>query len=162
MTTQPDQHQDIAQPRVLALTTGGSIDKFYGRDGEMHIGSPCLSDLLAEAQSQQLVDVFEVLRKDSLDLTAEDRSAIRDQILGSSQKLVLITHGTDTMVDTAAALHDINDKTIILTGALQPRSMPHSDAAFNIGLALGHSPSCHTAKTQSSADSSPLTKTQLA
>jgi L-asparaginase len=53
---------------------------------------------------------------------------IRQQMLGSSYKLVLITDGTDTMVDTATALRDVSDRTIILTGALLPRSMRHSDA----------------------------------
>jgi L-asparaginase len=105
---------------VLAFTTGDPSTRSTVATGELHVGSPCLPKLLAEAQSQLLVDVVEVLRKDSLDLTAEDRMKIRQQILGSSHRLVLITHGTDTMVDTATALRDVSDRTIILTGALQP------------------------------------------
>jgi L-asparaginase len=78
-----------------------------------------------------------VLRKDSLDITDADRAAIRAAIEQTATRHVLVTHGTDTMVETARALRGVTGKVIVLTGALNPARFQGSDAVFNIGCAVG-------------------------
>ena len=73
---------------------------------------------------------------DSLDMTAEDRELIHQAVWQCPDNYILITHGTDTMTETAALLGDISDKTIVLTGALNPARFRGSDAIFNIGGAV--------------------------
>jgi L-asparaginase len=80
---------------------------------------------------------MELLRKDSLEMTAGDRIAVRDAVAASGAERVIVTHGTDTMVETARELRGLLGKTIVLTGALQPARFADSDAAFNLGLAVG-------------------------
>jgi len=75
--------------------------------------------------------------KDSLDMTDADRAAIRAEVERQAHRHILITHGTDSMVDTARALAGIPGKTIVLTGALNPARFQGSDAVFNIGCAVG-------------------------
>ncbi|HEY3521673.1 MAG TPA: asparaginase domain-containing protein, partial [Rhodanobacteraceae bacterium] len=82
-------------------------------------------------------DVISVLRKDSLDITDADRAAIRSAIEQQANRHVLVTHGTDTMVETARTLEGIAGKVIVLTGALNPARFQGSDAVFNIGCAVG-------------------------
>jgi L-asparaginase len=82
-------------------------------------------------------EVSALLRKDSLHITDEDRKLIRAAVAASNASHVLITHGTDTMVDTARELKGLADKTIVLTGALNPARFRDSDAIFNIGSAVG-------------------------
>ena len=77
------------------------------------------------------------MRKDSLHITDEDRLIIHDAVAASDANHVLITHGTDSMVKTALLLADIPDKTMVLTGALNPARFRDSDAIFNIGCAVG-------------------------
>jgi L-asparaginase len=81
--------------------------------------------------------VIPIIRKDSLHITAEDRELLRAAIAAQPTRHVLVTHGTDTMVDTAKVLSTIADKTIVLTGALNPARFRGSDAEFNIGTAVG-------------------------
>ena len=75
------------------------------------------------------------MRKDSLEMTDEDRVLVREAVTACGSKRILITHGTDTMAETAQALSSMNDKTIVLTGAMQPARMRRSDSVFNIGFA---------------------------
>ena len=77
------------------------------------------------------------MRKDSLQLNDADRQLIHDTIKTSDAKHFLITHGTDSMVETAKMLKGLDDRVIILTGALNPASFVGSDAMFNIGCAVG-------------------------
>lgn len=121
---------------VLALTTGGTIDKIYTAKGYLDPGASCLPDVLAEAFCHLEVDIVEVARKDSLDLTADDRTVLRQRVAESEHDRILITHGTDTITETAQALSGVPGKTIVLTAAMQPRSFRRSDAAFNVGFAL--------------------------
>ena len=81
--------------------------------------------------------VESVVRKDSLEITDADRQCIRERVLASPCERILITHGTDTMTQTALALVDIPDKTIVLTGSMQPARFRATDAVFNIGTAIG-------------------------
>jgi len=81
--------------------------------------------------------VIPIIRKDSLHITAEDRELLRATIAAQPARSVLVTHGTDTMVDTARVLATLTDKTIVLTGALNPARFRGSDAEFNVGTAVG-------------------------
>ena len=124
--------------QIAIFTTGGTIDKVYiDAKGNYHVGAPMVRELLAHARLREAPEITELLRKDSLEMTLEDRQAIRAAVAACAATRVLVTHGTDTMVETAAVLAGIPDKTIVLTGALQPGRFTDSDAAFNLGLAFG-------------------------
>ena len=124
--------------RLLIITTGGTIDKIYFDDkSDYQIGEPQVSETLALMNVALDYEVLALMRKDSLHLDAEDRQKIRAAIEASDARYVLITHGTDTMVDTAAALDGLGERRIVLTGALHPARFRDSDAVFNIGCALG-------------------------
>ncbi|WP_327732870.1 asparaginase [Streptomyces nojiriensis] len=130
---------DAAGLEVYVLTTGGSIDKIYTLQGEMEIGPSAAGELLERAGLTNH-SIVPVLTKDSLDLTPEDRDRLAELVDGCPPgAAVVITHGTDTMPETGRHLlkhigH--TDKTVVLTGALQPAAMSHSDAAFNLGSAV--------------------------
>lgn len=124
--------------RLLIITTGGTIDKIYFDDkSDYQVGEPQISQILHAMNVGFEFDVNAVLRKDSLHLGPQDRQLIRDAVVQSETKHVLITHGTDTMVETAGALGGLDGRTIVLTGALKPARFRDSDAVFNIGCAVG-------------------------
>lgn len=119
------------------FTTGGSIDKTYSTQvSDFVVGSPQIADVLRDANIAIEYEIHELMRKDSLQITDEDRSHIVEWVRASPYRNILITHGTDTMIQTALALTDIPNKTIVLTGAMQPASFKHGDAEFNIGGAV--------------------------
>jgi L-asparaginase len=120
------------------ITTGGTIDKIYFDDkSDFQVGDPVIADLLQRMQVGFEFSVESTLRKDSLDMTDADRTLIRQSVERCKEDCVLITHGTDGMVATAATLTGIADKKIVLTGALQPAAFHLSDAIFNVGCAIG-------------------------
>jgi L-asparaginase len=124
--------------RLTVITTGGTIDKVYfDAKSDYQIGAPQIGEILGQLGVAFVFDVVPVLRKDSLDMTDADRAAIRSAIAQQENRHVLITHGTDTMVETARALDGIAGKVIVLTGALNPARFQGSDAVFNIGCAVG-------------------------
>ncbi|MBV5268301.1 MAG: asparaginase, partial [Burkholderiaceae bacterium] len=117
-------------------TTGGTIDKIYfDQKSEFQIGDPQISEVLKGANITLDYEVSSLLRKDSLDLTDADRKLIHDTVSTDSNRLFVITHGTDTMILTARALQDISGKVIVLTGAMQPARFQMTDAVFNIACA---------------------------
>lgn len=120
------------------VTTGGTIDKIYFDDkSEYQIGAPAIGEILNQLGVAFAFDVIPVLRKDSLHITGEDRELIRRTVEQQPHRHVLVTHGTDTMVETARVLLPIVGKVIVLTGALNPARFQGSDAVFNIGCAVG-------------------------
>ncbi len=122
---------------ILVVTTGGTIDKIYfDANSDFQVGRSVVGELLREAQVMVPFELKEVLRKDSLDLTDDDRELIRQVIDEAHQDRVVVTHGTDTMTDTAAVLASIECKTIVLTGALNPARFAATDASFNVGMAF--------------------------
>ncbi len=124
--------------KLLIITTGGTIDKIYFDDkSDYQIGEPQISQILHAMHVAFDFEVSALMRKDSLHLDDKDRKLIHDVIAASAVSHVLITHGTDSMVETAAVLKDIENKTIVLTGALNPARFRDSDAIFNIGCAVG-------------------------
>ncbi|MEH6828751.1 asparaginase domain-containing protein [Parasphingorhabdus sp.] len=119
------------------FTTGGTIDKVYfDALSEYQIGATALPDILSENNVFVAHRVTQLMRKDSLELTDADRAAIHDAVAASDADKILVTHGTDTMVETARVLSDIAGKTIVITGAMQPATLRNSDAEFNVGFAL--------------------------
>lgn len=121
---------------IELITTGGTFDKVYfDALSEFSVGEPQLPRLLQEAGVSEAFRLQPLLRKDSLELTDADRAAIKDAVLASAAERILITHGTDTMVQTAQSLLDVPHKTIVLLGAMQPAQMRVSDAPFNAGFA---------------------------
>ncbi len=121
------------------FTTGGTIDKIYfDAKSDYQVGEPVIGELLQRMGVGFNYSVESVLRKDSLDLTDEDRQLIVERVQASNADLILITHGTDGMVETAKWLKQkVPEKRIVLTGALQPAAFQASDAIFNIGCAMG-------------------------
>ena len=127
----------MAEP-ILVVTTGGTIDKVYfDANSEYEVGESVVSRLLEQARVRQPFEILPLMRKDSLELTDVDRARIRDTIAGRDEARVVVTHGTDTMTDTGAALEALDGKTIVLTGALAPARFAESDAMFNVGMAFG-------------------------
>ncbi len=122
---------------IKIFTTGGTIDKVYfDANSEFQVGDPQIVEFLKEANVTFTFAVESIFRKDSLELTDADRRLIRERISGEAGDRILVTHGTDTMVETARQLTDIPAKTIVLTGSIQPARLRHSDAEFNIGFAV--------------------------
>ena len=122
---------------IEILTTGGTIDKIYfDAKSSFQVGESPIVDLLKEANLTLEVRVTEVLHKDSLEMTDEDRAQIRQAAEASDAPQLVITHGTDTMVQTGCALQGIANKTIVLTGAMQPARFRATDALFNVAAAL--------------------------
>jgi len=124
--------------KLLIITTGGTIDKIYFDDmSDYQIGEPLIGQILEHLQVGFEFEIRALMRKDSLHITDEDRQIIHAEIAASDANRVLITHGTDSMVETALLLADIPGKTIVLTGALNPARFRDTDALFNIGCAVG-------------------------
>ncbi len=123
---------------LLIVTTGGTIDKIYFDDkSDYQVGDPQIGGILRELGVGFRFTVIPILRKDSLHINQEDRELLRATIAAQSANHVLVTHGTDSMVETAKVLASIENKTIVLTGALNPARFRGSDAEFNIGTAVG-------------------------
>lgn len=123
--------------KVIVFTTGGTIDKiYYDKKNDFQVGEPQIGQLLNEANVSFDYEVQPILRKDSLDLTDDDRRLIVDHISSDPNQRIVVTHGTDTIIETAKMLVDIPGKTIVLTGSMQPARFRVSDAVFNIGYAI--------------------------
>ncbi|AHI30571.1 L-asparaginase [Marinobacter salarius] len=121
---------------IEIFTTGGTIDKVYfDANSEFEIGDSLIAELLAESNIHDGYTLNGLLRKDSLEITDGDREVIRTAVSQCDAERILITHGTDTMPETARELLSVKGKTIVLFGAMQPARMRRSDAVFNIGYA---------------------------
>ena len=123
--------------KVAILTTGGTFDKVYfDANSEYSIGDPCITSILDEGNVNSNYRIQSILKKDSLDITSKERQIIKKSVHECVEERIIIIHGTDTMVETAKSLEDIKDKTIVLTGAMQPARFKKTDAIFNSGFAL--------------------------
>jgi L-asparaginase len=128
--------------RILIVTTGGTIDKVYfDAKSDYEIGESQIPQILAESHVTVDYEMVNLLRKDSLELTDDDRALIRRVVEQHDRDRVVVTHGTDTMVETAKVLEGIPGKTIVLTGSLSPARFRNSDAVFNVGMAIAASQS---------------------
>lgn len=128
--------QKVTAP-IVVVTTGGTIDKaYFDALSAYKIGEPMVKRMLEIANVAHPFRVVELLRKDSLDLTDQDRKALSETVAALDTNRIVITHGTDTMTDSAKALAGVTDKTIVFTGALSPARFAESDAMFNLGMAF--------------------------
>ncbi len=134
----------MSDKAILVLTTGGTIDKaYFDALSEYQIVESGIPALLKEARVALPYRIEEVCRKDSLDLTDADRNEIARRAAQAAETRIVITHGTDTMTETAAVLAtQVPGKTIVLTGALSPARFAETDAPFNLGLAFAAAQTC--------------------
>ena len=122
---------------IRFITTGGTIDKIYfDALSQFEVGESQVEHILREGLVQFDYEIVSLLQKDSLEITAADRTRLRRYIEDDDASLYVITHGTDTMAETAEALQGLDDKTIVLTGALTPARFRTTDAIFNVGMAV--------------------------
>ena len=124
---------------IRILVTGGTFDKRYDElTGRLYFRDTHVPDMLARGRCRLDVVVDAIMMVDSLDLDDEGRAAIVGRCRASVEKAIVVTHGTDTMVETAQALAaaGLMDRTIVLTGAMIPFAFGSSDGLFNLGSAL--------------------------
>ena len=123
--------------KVKIFTTGGSIDKGYStEESDFIVGEPTIEQILIEANVTLDYEIVSLIKKDSLEISDDDRRAIYERVKTDPNRYIVITHGTDTMIQTAQALSQIQNKVIVLTGSMQPSAFKVSDAAFNVGGAI--------------------------
>jgi len=134
----------MSEPGICVLTTGGTIDKaYFDALSEYQIVDSSIAQLLSEARVALRFRVEELMRKDSLELTAADRALIAERARAAPETRIVVTHGTDTMTQTAKALAaKVPEKTIVLTGALTPARFADTDAPFNLGMAFAAAQTC--------------------
>ncbi len=123
---------------IKLLITGGTIDKQYNElNGELIFAQSAVEDMLAQGRVKLDILLETVMLKDSLDMDDDDRQQILESCLACDEPQIVITHGTDTMVETSQVLATkIKDKTIVLLGAMVPYQFKNSDALFNLGCAI--------------------------
>ena len=126
---------------IAILVTGGTFDKQYDElRGRLTFGTTHVPDMLRLGRSRLDVDVRQLMMIDSLEMTDDDRGVIAEACLTADESRIVITHGTDTMVETARVLASTGlgdrGKTVVLTGAMVPYAFGSSDGLFNLGSAL--------------------------
>ena len=127
----------LERMKIKIYTVGGTIDKVYfDRKSKYEVGEPKIEEILQEANVNFEYEISSVLHKDSLNMTDQDRQMIFDTITSDKHLYIIVTHGTDTMIQTAQKLNTIPNKVIVLTGAIVPARFKSSDASFNIGCAV--------------------------
>jgi len=125
---------------ISFVQTGGTIDKDYPRSTKgyaFEIAGPAYLRLLDRLKPVFQFQSVPVLQKDSMEITAQDRLLLLDTINKLDNDRIIITHGTDTMLDTAQVLAGVVGKTIVITGAMRPERFVDSDAPINLGVAVG-------------------------
>ncbi len=124
--------------QIKFFAAGGTIDKVYfDAKSEYEVGPPQVVEILQDANVTLDYTIERVLSKDSLDMTDADRALLRQRVEAEPCPRIVVTHGTDTMIQTALRLVGIAGKTIVLTGSMRPARFKQTDATFNIGTAIG-------------------------
>ncbi|HVF70827.1 MAG TPA: asparaginase domain-containing protein [Chthoniobacterales bacterium] len=123
---------------IRLLVTGGTFDKEYNElTGQLYFKDTHLGEMLRLGRSRVEVTIQTIMMIDSLDMTETDRTKIVENCLEAPEERLVITHGTDTMTETAAAVAGaVSKKTVVLTGAMVPYAFGSSDGLFNLGSAL--------------------------
>ncbi len=123
---------------IKLLITGGTIDKQYDEmNSELIFTQSSVEKMLAQGRAKTDIKFETIMLKDSLNMNNADRQKILEACLASDESKIVITHGTDTMVETSRVLAaKVQDKTIVLLGAMVPYAMKNSDALFNLGCAV--------------------------
>jgi len=132
--------ENLKGMKLTFIQTGGTIDKDYPRTTKgyaFEIAEPAVERILEKLNPAFEYEVIPALKKDSLDITEEDRLSILEICKGADSERIIITHGTDTMLETARVLSQLKDKTIIITGAMRPERFTNSDAPVTVGMAIG-------------------------
>ncbi len=124
--------------KIKIFVTGGTFDKEYNdKDGQLFFKDTHIREILELGRSRIEADIETLMMIDSLDMKDEDREKIAQSCIDTHENHIVITHGTDTMVETAKVLAGKNmNKTIVLTGAMVPYVFRSSDGLFNLGAAL--------------------------
>lgn len=126
--------------KVTFIQTGGTIDKDYPHklgSYAFEINDPTVNRIMKIARPNFRYKVFSLLKKDSLEITDSERQMIYKACKKEKAERIIVTHGTDTMIDTAKYLSRIKGKIIVLTGSHLPDKFRDSDAMFNVGTAIG-------------------------
>jgi L-asparaginase len=123
---------------IRIFVTGGTFDKEYDElTGQLYFQDSHLAEMIRLGRANLKLEIRTLMMIDSLEMTDADREIILEQCRNAPENRIVITHGTDTMVETARALAaNIRDKTIVLTGAMVPYKFGSSDGLFNLGSAL--------------------------
>jgi L-asparaginase len=123
---------------IRIVVTGGTFDKTYDEiSGRLSFGSTHLPEMLRLGRSRVDTTIEMLMMIDSLDITDADRARIVESCVRCAEHRIVITHGTDTMVETARAVaQGVSGKTVVLTGAMVPYAFGSSDGLFNLGSAL--------------------------
>ena len=123
---------------IRIVVTGGTFDKTYDEiNGRLSFAATHLPEMLRLGRSRVETTIERLMMIDSLDMTDADRERIVDACARCPETRIVITHGTDTMVETAHAVaHGVTGKTVVLTGAMVPYAFGSSDGLFNLGSAL--------------------------
>ena len=123
---------------IRIFITGGTFDKEYNElTGQLYFKDSHLPEMLELGRNLAPVDIRTLMMIDSLEMTDDDRALIAEHCSKSPEDRIIITHGTDTMTETALILAErVKDKTIVITGAMIPYKFGSSDGLFNLGSAL--------------------------
>ncbi|MEA3287804.1 MAG: asparaginase domain-containing protein [Candidatus Marinimicrobia bacterium] len=126
--------------QIQIFITGGTFDKEYNElNGDLYFQDTHLKQMLEQGRSQLDIKIRSLMMIDSLEMTGDDRNIILTHCRKTTTDQIIITHGTDTMVETARFLAThLSDKTVILTGAMIPIVFGSSDGLFNMGAALAY------------------------
>jgi len=126
--------------KIVFVQTGGTIDKDYPRTKKgyaFEIAEPAVERILEKVSPNFDFEIIPILKKDSADITEGDGKKICEACQKADSDKIVITHGTDTIIETARRLGDIKNKVVVLTGAMRPEKFSNSDASFNVGTAIG-------------------------
>jgi len=123
---------------IRVFVTGGTFDKEYDEiRGRLSFGDTHLPEMLERGRCGLTLELRTLMMVDSLEMTEADREMIAENCLRVAETRIVITHGTDTLVETARVLADkVTDRTVVLTGAMIPYAFGSSDGLFNLGSAL--------------------------
>ena len=125
---------------ILLIQTGGTIDKDYPRSTKgwaFEISEPASREILERINPSFTYEVESLFRKDSQEITSKDRKALQERIRETPTNHIVVTHGTDTLIQTAQYIDPSPSQVIVFTGAFKPEKFKNSDADFNLGLAIG-------------------------
>jgi L-asparaginase len=126
--------------KLIFIQTGGTIDKDYPHTTKgwaFEFGEPAINRILEKLNPSFQFEVLTSCQKDSLEITDEDRKSLAELIQNHKENKFIITHGTDTMVETATYLNErIKNKLIVITGAMRPERFSNSEASINVGCAI--------------------------
>jgi len=126
--------------KITFIQTGGTIDKDYPKTTlgyAFEITTPAVERIMQNVNPTFEIEVLSAFKKDSTEITEDDRNKLLEICKNLENDKIIITHGTDTMLETAKILSEIKDKLIILTGSMRPEKFYNSDAPFNVGMAVG-------------------------